>query len=291
MLYELFSILAPVVAVAAVGFGWSKLGKPFDTEFVSALNFNIATPFLVFSTLTKLKIDPAAVGEVALAALVATIAVGIVGAALLAVFRIPLRPYLTPVISPNTGNTGLPVCYLAFGEAGLALAIAVHVVTALTQFTVGVAITAGRFSVRDVAQLPLLYAVIAAAAVIWLGIDLPPWIANTVALIGQLAIPLMLIALGASLTRLRLGQVRRSSTVAALRLGLGLAIAIAVASAFGLDHAQSGVMVLQLSMPAAVFSYLLAARYRADPEGVAGVVFVSTLAGFAVLPLILLYVL
>ena len=44
-------------------------------------------------------------------------------------------------------------------------------------------------------------------------------------------------------------------------------------------------------MPAAVFTYMLAARYRTDPEGIAGVVFVSTLTGFAVLPVILLYVL
>lgn len=291
MLAALFSILGPVVAVAAIGFFWSKLGKPFDTEFVSTLNFNVTTPFLVFSSLTKLRLDPVAVGEVALAAVAATALIAAVGLILLPLLRIPLRPYLVPIISPNTGNTGLPVCYLAFGDAGLALAVVVHGITALVQFTVGVAITAGRITLRDAVQVPLLYALIAGLMVSVLDVPVPAWIANTAALIGQLAIPLMLIALGASLTKLRVGQVGRSSAIAVIRLVIGLAAGIAVAALFSLDDAQAGVLILQISMPAAVFSYLLAARYGAEPEGMAGAVFVSTLLGFAALPFVLLYVL
>ena len=227
----------------------------------------------------------------AAAALVATFVLGILGALLLKLLRIPLRPYLAPVLSPNTGNVGLPVCYLAFGDAGLALAVVVHGVTALIQFTVGVGITAGNLSFRDAARVPLLYALLAALLVDVSGVAVPPWIANTAALISQLAIPLMLIALGASLTRLRVGQFKRSSLLAGVRLGLGFVTAVGAAAVFGLDRAQAGVLILQMSMPAAVFSYLLAVRYHADAEGVAGVVFLSTIVGFAVMPLILLYVL
>jgi predicted permease len=291
MLYALFSILAPVVLTAGVGFVWTKLGKPFDTDFVSTLNFNVTTPCLVFSSLTKLKLDPVAVGEVALAAVVATAILAVAGAIVLLALRIPLRPYLVPVISPNTGNTGLPVCYLAFGDAGLAFAVVAHGVTALVQFTAGVGITAGRVTYKDVLHVPLLYALAAALVVSLFEIPLPAWIANTAALIGQLAIPLMLIAMGASLTRLRVAQLGRSGTVAAIRLGLGLAAGIATAAAFGLDHVQAGVLILQISMPAAVFSYLLAVRYKADPDGMAGAIFVSTLAGFVALPFILYFVL
>jgi predicted permease len=214
-----------------------------------------------------------------------------VGTLVLKILRIPLRPFLTPVMVPNTGNMGLPVCLLAFGEQGLALAVVVHVVSAVFQFTVGIAITAGTFSLKDFAKVPLIYSVGAALIVVEGGIELPRWIANAAELIGQLAIPLMLLGLGVSLVSFRTGQIRQSLSVTATRLGLGFAAAWTAAWAFGLGHVQTGVLVLQMSMPAAVFTYMMAARYRCEPEGVAGIVFVSTLIGFALMPLTLLLVL
>ena len=291
ILYQLFNVLAPVMVVAALGFAWAKARQPFDYAFVSTLTFNIATPMLIFSSLTKLHVDPAAVGEVALATFAVTMTLIVVGAGLLWVLRIPLRPYLTPVMVPNTGNVGLPVCYLAFGDQGLALAVVVHVVSAAMQFTVGIAITSGTFSFKDFAKVPLLYAVAAACLVFETGTELPAWIANAAALIGQLAIPLMLMGLGVSLNRLRVGQIGQSLNVTAVRLGLGFAASWGAAWILGLGHVQTGVLILQMSMPAAVFTYMMAARYNCDPEGVAGVVFMSTLIGFATMPLILLLVL
>jgi len=291
ILSQLFNVLAPVIVVAAIGFGWARMRQPFDNAFVSSLTFNVATPMLIFSSLTKLHVDPAAVGEVALATLAVTLTCLVVGAAALLILRIPLRPYLTPVMVPNTGNVGLPVCYLAFGDQGLALAVVVHVVAAAMQFTIGIGITSGTFSLKDFAKVPLLYAVAAAILVVETGTELPPWIANATALIGQLAIPLMLLGLGVSLNRLRVGQIGQSLSVTAVRLGTGFAASFAIAWAFDLGQVQTGVVMLQMSMPAAVFTYLMAARYNADPEGVAGVVFVSTLIGFAMMPLVLLLVL
>lgn len=291
MFYELFSVLAPVVIVAAVGFGWAKSGQPFDNNFVSTFNFNIATPLLIFSSLTKLHVDLASVGEVALAALVAMIAVGIVGTGLLLALKIPLKPYLAPVLNVNTGNVGLPVCFLAFGDQGLALAVVVHVVSAMIQFTVGLAVISGNFSLRSLIKVPLLYAVALAFIVVGADITVPAWIANAVSMIGQLAIPMMLIGLGVSLVKLRVTHVCRSTILALARLILGFGAAYGAAWLFGFSRVPAGVLILQISMPTAVFTYLMAARYNADPEGVAGVVFVSTLLGFITMPLVLLLVL
>ena len=291
MFYELFTVLAPVVIVAAVGFAWAKAGQPFDNNFVSTFNFNVATPLLIFSSLTKLHVDLAAVSLVAFAALVAMIGVGIFGTFLLLALRIPLRPYLAPVLNVNTGNVGLPVCFLAFGDEGLALAVVVHVVSALIQFTIGVSMIAGTFSVKDLIKVPLLYAVALAFVVSGTGVSVPPWIANAVAMIGQLAIPMMLVGLGVSLVKLRVTHVQRSTVLALARLGLGFAAAYGAALLFGFSRVPAGVLILQISMPTAVFTYLMAARYNTDPEGVAGVVFVSTLLGFVSMPLVLLLVL
>ncbi len=291
MLGDLFNILIPVVLVAATGFVWTKQGLPFDDDFVSRLNFNVATPLLIFSSLTKLRVEWSAMGEVAGAALLSIAVVAIAGAGLLMLFRIPLRPYLSPVLFANTGNTGLPVCYLAFGDKGLALAVIVHVIGASLQFTLGVAMAAGKFSLIELTRVPLLYAVAAAAIVVGFNLTLPLWITNTVTLLGQIAIPLMLLALGASLVKLKVTALGRSVLIALMRLILGLGASASAVWLLGLSHDQAGVVLLQLSMPSAVFTYLLAARYRSEPEGVAGAVFVSTLLGFAALPFILLLVL
>jgi predicted permease len=101
----------------------------------------------------------------------------------------------------------------------------------------------------------------------------------------------MLLGLGVSLDRLRVGQIAQSLNVTAVRLGLGFAAAWAAAWALDLGRVQTGVLLLQMSMPAAVFTYMMAARYNCEPEGVAGVVFASTLIGFALMPLVLLLVL
>jgi predicted permease len=58
-----------------------------------------------------------------------------------------------------------------------------------------------------------------------------------------------------------------------------------------LQGVAQGVLVLQGAMPAAVFSYLFAARYERDAEDIAGIVLVSTLLGAALLPFLVSYAL
>jgi hypothetical protein len=76
-----------------------------------------------------------------------------------------------------------------------------------------------------------------------------------------------------------------------VRLSLGFLVALAVAEAFGLEGVAKGVLILQGAMPAAIFSYLFAARYDRNPEDVAGIVLVSTVVGALLLPGLVAYVL
>jgi hypothetical protein len=56
---------------------------------------------------------------------------------------------------------------------------------------------------------------------------------------------------------------------------------------FDLSGVARGVLVLQLIMPVAVTSYLLAERYRSEPEKVAGTVVISTLISVGAIPVAL----
>ena len=72
------------------------------------------------------------------------------------------------------------------------------------------------------------------------------------------------------------------------KLVLCFGVAWGIGRLFDLDPAAFGVLVLQMSTPVAVTSYLLAETYRADAQTVAGLVVTSTLVAVASLPLVLM---
>jgi predicted permease len=71
----------------------------------------------------------------------------------------------------------------------------------------------------------------------------------------------------------------------------GFAVGLLVSGVFGLEGVERGVLILQSAMPVAVFNYLLALRYRREPGEVAGMVVLSTLLAFMLLPFIVAFVL
>ena len=291
MIFHLLTIIAPVFFGVAFGFVWSRLDKPFDTEFVTSLVFNLGTPLLIFSTLTKLDTDPRAFADLAMVMVVALFLFLIISFLVLKVFGLDQRTYLAAIMIPNTGNIGIPLCFLAFGELGLAFAIIVYTIVSLTQFTLGVAIAAGSFSLMELAKNSLIYAVLAALLVMVTDYQLPNWLANTVHIFSQFAIPLMLIMLGVSIAKLKVTRLRRNLALSCVRLTMGLSVGLFVSHLFGLEGVARGVVVLECSMPAAVFNYMLAMRYENSPEEVAGLVVTSTLFSFAILPLLLAFIL
>jgi len=291
MLTQLLTIIIPVFFGVSIGFIWSRMGKPFDTESVTSLVFNLGTPFLIFSTLTRLDIDPETFANMAIVIVVALLLFFLITLLLLYILRLDIRTYLATVMIPNTGNVGIPLCFLAFGELGLAFAIIVYTIVSLTQFTLGVAIAAGSFSLLELAKNSLIYAVLAALLVMATDYQLPFWFANTIHVFSQFAIPLMLISLGVSLEKIVVTSLPRNIALSCVRLIMGLGVGLFVSYVFGLEGVARGVIILQCSMPAAVFNYLLAMRYKNNPEEVAGLVVTSTVISFATLPILLAFIL
>ncbi len=290
MIAELISIMLPVLISVGLGFVWGRRGGTFDHEMVTQLVTTIGAPALVFHTLANLTVGLDQFIAMVGATVATMIATGLAGVALLALFRLPLRPFLPVLVFPNTGNVGLPLSLLAFGDRGLALAVGIFAVYVVAQFTVGLAIASGQISLRFLVRMPLVWALAVAIGFLVLGTRPPEWLNQTADLLGGMTIPLMLITLGVSLAALRVGGLGRSLLLALLRLGLGFAVGLAIAYAFRLDGTPRGVLILQSTMPTAVFNYLFAHRYGTRPEEVAGAVTVSTVLTLAIIPLVLIYV-
>lgn len=291
MLAQLFSVIAPVFVCAGIGFVWKRRGEPFDTDFIITLATVVGMPCLVFATLVKVEMDATAFRDMAAASLMTFVLFGVVSWAALKAWGLSLRAFWPGQVFANFGNMGLPLCLLAFGQAGLALAIVYFTIGVVLLFTVGYAVAAGAASIGRLVRMPLLYAVAAALGFIVLDVKPPAWVLATTELVGDLTIPLMLIALGVSLASLKVKSLARSTGLSVLRLGVGFAVGVATAWAFGLEGTARGVLIVESAMPVAVFAYLFAARYDTEPGEVAGSIVVSTAISFATLPALLWYVL
>ncbi|MBW2404448.1 MAG: AEC family transporter [Deltaproteobacteria bacterium] len=287
MIFELLSVVAPVFVVALVGLAWARSGTHFDEESISRLVLNVGIPCLVFRTLTSLDVPPAELARMAglAAGVMSMFAIG--GFAALKVMNLPAHTYLGPLIFANSGNIGLPICLFAFGDAGLALGMAYFAVSSTCHVVLGGPLFAGSFSLRPFFRSPLTWAVIITVGVIASGVTVPIWIARTTTLLGDIAIPLMLLTLGVSLSKMHPESLGRSAILSLVRLGLGVSASLLLTTLLGVEGLPRKVLVLQASMPVGVLNYLFAQRYARSPEQVASLVLVSTLISVVSIPVLL----
>ncbi|MBY6049177.1 AEC family transporter [Vannielia litorea] len=282
-------IVAPVFILAAIGFAWVKLGQDYPMRFITRLVMTMAIPCLIFGALMKTEIDPQALTAVSLAALVAYLVVVAVFTVIAFALRLDRRTYLAPLIFGNTGNLGLPLALFAFGEEGLGFAVVIFAIMAMMSFTFGIWLVSGGGNPLKSIKEPVVIGTALGALFLWQGWQTPKWITNTVDLIAQVAIPLMLITLGVAVARLKPGDLGRSFWLSLLKAALCAAIGVGAGWAFGLEGTAFAVLVLQLITPIAVTNYLLAERFGADSTAVAGLVVASTLLSVAFLPLALAF--
>ncbi len=291
MIAELAGVLLPVFALAALGFGWRKSGVPFEREFVMRLVLNVGGPCLIVDSLSSLSLPLADVGSMAIGGVALFLATLAACFAILKLARMPVRTFLPALAIGNTGNLGLSVCFFAFGEEGLGLAIAVFVANSIGQFTLTPILQSGRSPWRTLVTTPVIYGAAIGTTLLVGGYALPEWVASTVEMLGQIMIPLMLVALGHTLAGLRVKQLPFAAFWGFVRLIVGFAVALGVVAALGLEGTARGVLILQGAMPAAVFSYLFAARYDRAPDDVAGIVLLSTIFSMVTLPFVVAWVL
>ncbi|MEM1073800.1 MAG: AEC family transporter [Pseudomonadota bacterium] len=280
-------IVAPVFLLAGVGFLWVKCGIEYRIRFVTQLAMTLSVPCLIFVSLMQTEIDPTALTNLSLASVVAFGAVTVAMLVLVWILKLNRQTFAAPMIFGNTGNLGLPLALFAFGDIGLSYAIIVFAIMAMWSFTFGVWLVAGSGSILKVVQEPMVAGTLLGAIFLWQDWSTPTFLTNTLELIGQMAIPLMLITLGVAVARLQSGGMLRAFGLSAIKLLICAPIAWAIGVGFELDPVAFGVLVLQVSTPVAVTSYMLAEKYGADAEQVAGLVVASTLMSVAALPVLL----
>ena len=286
MLAVFLEVILPVMLVALAASALDRV-RPVPAEPIATIVFYLFTPSLVFHSLSGTALPAGLTLRVVLVAL-AVFAAGYAAASawsLAARHGAPLRAaFALSVTSQNAGNMGLPVTLLAFGEAGLEIAV-VHFVTigtlAATASVVVASMAGGsaREALRAPFSYPVLYAAVAGIAVSRLGVELPVTLAAPIESLANAAVPAMLVVLGLQLGRGldARGEIADTAAAAALRLLLGPAVAAAAALALGLGGLGLRVPIVLAGMPTAVFATILATEFGARPPFVTRAVVVSTL--------------
>lgn len=308
MLTELVTVMAPVLIAVLVGYGWGRSSIPFEADFVTRVVMHIGAPCLVVAAIGGAEISGEGFAQVVYAAVLVLSLTALMAVIWLRLRGGDMRVLLPPVVFPNNGNMGLPLCLFAFGEQGLALALGFFIVQMAALMVFGVMLVSGgeaaetgaqkdqlfHATIQGVKRLlvqPLTYAIVIAVALLVFNIQLPRWLFNSLDLLGDVTIPLMLLTLGVSLSRLQTGGWWLSVQFSLLRIGGGFLCGLLALWVFGLTGTAAHVVLLQSIMPAAVFNYLLAEQYQRDPPVVAGIVVTSTLISLLAVPLLLVVLL
>ncbi len=287
---NLAGVVGPIFLCAAVGFGWTRLGLPFDTKITTPLIMNVGMPALIISHLSEQHVPSSELWQMITAALVAVVLFGVVAAAFLRVCRLDLRTYLGAFMFANVGNIGLPTVSLAFGEAGLAVAFGFWSVVVIGLLTVGTWLPQQKISFKKLLSSPLIYAVVIGLGLQAADLELPKIVHAPLDILGGMAIPLMLLSLGHAIAGLQPGSLAKGFLLAAAHLVIVAVVAAATVWLLDLEGVVRNVFIIEALMPVSVFTYLFAQQYRAeDAPAVASLILFSTALTIVAIPLALAY--
>ncbi len=288
MLVEIFNVIAPVFCCAIIGYIWGKSSEDYPSDFVSKLVLNIGAPCLIVSSIGRVALSADAFWQMALATVMVLITVTLIALLVIRLQGHSFRTFYVSLAFPNVGNLGLPLALFAFGNEGLALAVAYFMVISIAHFSIGMAVATGEpIKLSTFLSNPIMWAILIAVVMVGFSIELPAWLNNSVGLIGQLTIPLMLITLGVSLASIQVKQWPVGLLYSVLRICIGGCVAYGVAELLSLQGTAKAVLILQGIMPVAVFNYLFALKSGKNVEVVASMVMISTLLVVLILPPVL----
>jgi predicted permease len=288
-------LLLPDFALIVIGFAlckWTSLGRPV-WDGAERLVYQWLFPCLLFSAIVRH--PPDAAGALPLAGTALTVVVAGIALAL-ALGRWPgvdarlhasgaqvafrFNSYVALALAERLG--GAP------GVASMALVMSLAVPLCNVGAVWPLARHGGQGYLRELARNPLIIATVSGLAFNALGLRLPEVAATTLTRIGQAALPIGLMAVGAGL---QMGALREGPRLAIALLSIRhLALpllAVWLVLTVGLPPLQQTIVVAFAAMPTASSAYVLAVRMGGHGPYVAGLITVSTLLGMAGLPVAL----
>ena len=286
---KLFEVLFPVFFVVGIGYYLGKTNPKIDTTFITSFAANIGTPAMVIYAITSTGINFAIFRDYFWYYLLAIGLFALVGIFTLYLLKTKdIVRELPPLIFPNTGNMGLPICMFAYGSKGLGVSASITSLIILCHFTLGVFLADRKFNLNVILKNPPFYAIIFSAIILFYGIKMPVFVVNTTEWLMYVTIFLILMSLGIALTRLKVFSLSNALISSFTRMIIGPAIGFLLIFIFDLKGFAAGVLLIQCSMPSAVLNYLVGSIYSPKKivDSIASTIVVSTLISFVTIPIV-----
>lgn len=291
----IFTIIAPIFVIVGLA---AFIGRRFaiDPRSLSRIVLYLFSPSLALTSLAHSDIQINEIGQILGMIVLLYLAMTLISLGLARLFRFERKlegAFMLGVVVINAGNYGLPLTEFAFGKAGLQRAVLFYIITAVLANTLGIFLASkGNSSIRrsllNIFTVPLPYATVLGLLINAGYLSLPVTIDRALSLLGQAAVPAMLVVLGLQLIRTsvrgRLGPILLATGT---RLIIAPLIAFPLTALLDITGVTRQVVIIQASLPTAVISSILAAEFGSDVEFTAAVILVSTLASFLTVTILL----
>ncbi len=281
----LINLLLPLVSVIGLGVVVGKKTDCFSSQHISTLVSSVGIPCMMLHSILKMNMSIMTMGHLVISTLTYLLIMALVGYLLLTLLKQPVRHYLPVIVNPNTGNIGVPVCAALIGTQSVASALVISSVVQISHFTLGIGCYSGKITwhslIRNMPVLALLFGAIISAT------DIKPGTAvmHTLDMVGGITIPLMLMQLGNTLSKLKihnLKNVLKPISLAFVRVFLGFIVALVVVKLAPLESTEAAALLIQGTMPIAVLSYVLSLRYNKNSDDIAISILISIPLAIAV---------
>lgn len=281
MIERILSITLPIFAIVLAGFIYGRVKKP-NMAGANQIIIDLALPCLIFTSLSAKQFELTSASLFVLAATIVVIFSGLLIWPLAKYSGTGAKALLPSVMFGNVGPIRIPLTVLAFGPAVLLL-----VFSNILHFSVGVGIMSGRVDAKLIYASPLVWATILGVLFSCFHLSLPEWMNIPLSMVGNILVPLMLLSLGTRLADSKIEYLKLGAIGSGLSIASRLLITYLVLILIPLEPIQKGALILFAGLPPAVFNYMIADRYKQEPDKVASIVIVGHLLSLLALPLVL----
>ena len=288
----LLPAIVPVSLIIAIGY-LAGFSLTLDRQTLSHLTLYILVPALIASSLYQATLPVmSALGLVVGFGCTSGLSYGLV-ILLGKLLKFPAdleKSLVATTLFANSGNLGLPLITVAFGDAGRERAV-VYLIAASILLAIAGPVLLKReglgVGLRVTLQLPLMWATIAGILLNLLALPLPLRLDQGMEMLGSAAIPVALVLLGVQLSQIRLALGWYELFASGMRLVVSPLVAYGVGVLLRLEVLDLQVLVMQSAMPAAVNNLIWVTEFGGDPPRVARTIVISTVLSFVTLPTIL----
>ena len=261
LLAKLFEVLFPVFLIIGIGYWYGKKDPKFNTKFITTFAGNFGLPAIIFYSLTTTNISIELFLRFSYYITLYVLIFSIIGLIILKILNKDIYRLLPPLILPNTGNMGMPLCLFAYGKMGLAIATSITAMILVFHFSINILLASNKFSIKPLLKCIPVYALLISLIFVYYQIPAPKFLENATFLIGYSTIFLVLMSLGVALSKLKVFAVKETLIYSFVRVIIGPIVGLVFVKFFNLTGIEAGVMFIQASMPSAVLTFLVSEIY------------------------------